>query len=115
MPIKRFAFVLMPFEDAFRDVYVLGIKPACEEAGYYLGYNLKRLSIKELSDARVDLVYLDPPFNSNADYYISFAFRLPPRPVSSQRRHLFDGNRIEITAGVPPILQQWRTLRPLQI
>jgi hypothetical protein len=44
MPIKPFAFVLMPFEDAFRDVYVLGIKPACEEAGYYFGDNLKWLS-----------------------------------------------------------------------
>jgi len=25
----------MPFEEAFRDIYLLGIKPACEEAGYY--------------------------------------------------------------------------------
>jgi hypothetical protein len=50
-----------------------------------LGDNLKRLSIKELPDASVDLVYLEPPFSSNADYYMPFAFRLPPRPVSSQR------------------------------
>src|SRR5437773_4091072 len=35
----------------------------------YFGDNLKWLSDrKEFPDASVDLVYLDPPFNSNADY-----------------------------------------------
>jgi hypothetical protein len=32
---KPFVFVLMPFETAFDDVYKLGIKPACFEAGAY--------------------------------------------------------------------------------
>jgi hypothetical protein len=32
---KPFVFVLMPFDDAFDDVYKLGIKPACENAGAY--------------------------------------------------------------------------------
>jgi hypothetical protein len=32
---KPFAFVLMPFSDDFDDVYLLGIKPACEKAGAY--------------------------------------------------------------------------------
>jgi hypothetical protein len=32
---KPFAFVLMPFDEAFDDVYKLGIKPACEDAGAY--------------------------------------------------------------------------------
>jgi hypothetical protein len=32
---KPFVFVLMPFDNAFDDVYKLGIKPACEEAGAY--------------------------------------------------------------------------------
>ncbi len=32
---KPFAFVLMPFAEAFDDVYKLGIKPACENAGAY--------------------------------------------------------------------------------
>jgi hypothetical protein len=32
---KPFAFVLMPFKDSFDDVYKLGIKAACEAAGYY--------------------------------------------------------------------------------
>jgi len=36
----------------------------------YFGDNLKWLSDqKEFPDASVDLVYLDPPFNSNADYW----------------------------------------------
>jgi hypothetical protein len=32
---KPFVFVLMPFSDAFTDVYELGIKAACEDAGAY--------------------------------------------------------------------------------
>src|SRR5213075_1892171 len=40
----------------------------------YFGDNLKWLSDrKEFPDASVDLVYLDPPFNSNADYNVLFA------------------------------------------
>jgi len=37
----------------------------------YFGDNLKWLSDrKEFPDGSVDLVYLDPPFNSNADYNV---------------------------------------------
>jgi len=32
---KPFVFILMPFAEAFDDVYKLGIKPACEKAGAY--------------------------------------------------------------------------------
>ena len=32
---KPFAFVLMPFEKSFDDVYQIGIKEACEKAGMY--------------------------------------------------------------------------------
>lgn len=32
---KPFVFVLMPFAKEFDDVYLLGIKPACEKAGAY--------------------------------------------------------------------------------
>lgn len=32
---KPFVFTLMPFEEAFDDTYLLGIKPACEAAGTY--------------------------------------------------------------------------------
>jgi len=32
---KPFVFVLMPFDEKFKDVYELGIKPACDNAGAY--------------------------------------------------------------------------------
>src|SRR3954453_14094068 len=39
----------------------------------YFGDNLAWLrNTKEFPDASVDLVYLDPPFNSNADYNVLF-------------------------------------------
>jgi len=38
----------------------------------YFGDNLKWLSDRKgFPDASVDLVYLDPPFNSDADYNVS--------------------------------------------
>ncbi len=40
----------------------------------YYGDNLKVLR-EQLPDESVDLVYLDPPFNSNADYNVLFAER----------------------------------------
>jgi 16S rRNA G966 N2-methylase RsmD len=47
----------------------------------YSGDNLKWLSDrKEFPDASVDLVYLDPPINSNADYNV--LFREPSGQVS---------------------------------
>ena len=39
----------------------------------YFGDNLGWLrDTREFPDASVDLVYLDPPFNSNADYNVLF-------------------------------------------
>jgi 16S rRNA G966 N2-methylase RsmD len=42
---------------------------------------------KEFPDASVDLVYLDPPFNSNADYNV--IFREPSGQVSQAQFHAF--------------------------
>jgi site-specific DNA-methyltransferase (adenine-specific) len=54
----------------------------------YFGDNLKWLSDrKEFPDASVDLVYLDPPFNSNADYNV--LFREPSGQVSQAQFHAF--------------------------
>ena len=54
----------------------------------YFGDNLKWLSDrKEFPDASVDLVYLDPPFNSNADYNV--LFREPSGAVSQAQFHAF--------------------------
>jgi adenine specific DNA methylase Mod len=54
----------------------------------YFGDNFKWLSDrKEFPDASVDLVYLDPPFNSNADYNV--LFREPSGQVSQAQFHAF--------------------------
>ena len=54
----------------------------------YFGDNLKWLSDrKEFPDASIDLVYLDPPFNSNADYNV--LFREPSGQVSQAQFHAF--------------------------
>ncbi len=49
----------------------------------YFGDNLKWLSDrKEFPDASVDLIYLDPPFNSNADYSVLFRERTVEGPLN---------------------------------
>jgi len=58
----------------------------------YFGDNLKWLSDrKEFPDASIDLVYLDPPFNSNADYNI--LFREPSGQVSQAQFRAFTSTR----------------------
>ena len=54
----------------------------------YFGDNLQWLrNTKEFPDASVDLVYLDPPFNSNADYNV--LFRETSGQVSQAQFHAF--------------------------
>jgi len=54
----------------------------------YFGDNLGWLrNAKEFPDASVDLVYLDPPFNSNADYNV--LFRETSGQVSQAQFHAF--------------------------
>ena len=54
----------------------------------YFGDNLEWLrDRREFPDASVDLVYLDPPFNSNADYNV--LFREPSGQVSQAQFHAF--------------------------
>ncbi len=54
----------------------------------YFGDNLEWLrDRREFPDASVDLVYLDPPFNSNADYNV--LFHEPSGSVSQAQFHAF--------------------------
>ena len=54
----------------------------------YFGDNLKWLADrKEFPDASVDLVYLDSPFNSNADYNV--LFREASGQISQAQFHAF--------------------------
>src|SRR5215211_3556027 len=50
---KPYVFVLMPFHDAFNDVYRLGIKPACEAAGAYA----ERLDEQIFTESMIYRVY----------------------------------------------------------
>jgi len=57
----------------------------------YFGDNLKWLSDrKEFPDASVDLVYLDPPFNSNADNCLERFFLLRRENDRASRRFTFE-------------------------
>lgn len=63
----------------------------CPVNRLYFGDNLEWLSDRKVCqsgsdfpDASVDLVYLDPPFNSNADY--NALFREPSGAVSGSAR-----------------------------
>ena len=54
----------------------------------YFSDNLQCLrNTKEFPDASVDLVYLDPPFDSNADYNV--LFRETSGQVSQAQFHAF--------------------------
>src|SRR5580698_7172759 len=53
----------------------------------FFGDNLKTLR-EEIADASVDLVYLDPPFNSNATYNVLFAEKSGER--STAQIQVFD-------------------------
>ena len=59
----------------------------------YYGDNLEVLR-NEIADASVDLIYLDPPFNSNAGYNVLFKSavgRGRRREHRGVRRHLDTG------------------------
>lgn len=50
----------------------------------YYGDNLDVLR-RHIDDESVDLVYLDPPFNSNANYNVLFAEKARRLPLRSRR------------------------------
>lgn len=85
---KPFAFVLMPFEEAFRDTYLLGIKPACEEAGYYCERLDEQMFEETMLEriynqiAKADLVVADlTTRNPNVFYETGYAHALGQRVV----------------------------------
>jgi site-specific DNA-methyltransferase (adenine-specific) len=51
----------------------------------YYGDNLDVLKL-HIKDESVDLIYLDPPFNSNATYNVLFAEQNGSRAATRQRR-----------------------------
>ena len=57
----------------------------------YYGDNLDILR-RYLPDAAVDLVYLDPPFNSNTNYNVLFAEKDGIVSFKNKRKVKFDGS-----------------------
>lgn len=88
MPPKPFAFVLMPFHESFDDTYQLGIKGACEEAGYYCERLDEQIFESSMLDriynqiAKADLVVADlTGRNVNVFYETGYAHALGKRVI----------------------------------
>jgi|SRR5581483_1394232 len=81
---KPFVFVLMPFEPSFDDVYKLGIKPACQDAGAYCERVDEQIFQKETILSRIynqiakgDLIVADMTGrNPNVFYEVGYAHAL---------------------------------------
>jgi hypothetical protein len=80
---KPFVFVLMPFDEAFEDVYKLGIKPACHVAGAYCERVDEQIFNERILDriynqiAKADFVVADMTGrNPNVFYEVGYAHAL---------------------------------------
>src|SRR3954462_1312700 len=80
---KAFAFVLMPFDESFRDVYDLGIKSACKDAGAYCERVDEQIFVESILDrvynqiAKADIVIAEMTGrNPNVFYEVGYAHAL---------------------------------------
>lgn len=80
---KTFCFVLMPFSEAFEDVYKIGIKEACVNAGAYCERVDEQIFHERILDrvynqiAKADLVIADMTGrNANVFYEVGYAHAL---------------------------------------
>jgi len=80
---KPFCFVLMPFDDAFKDVYQIGIKEACTAAGAYCERVDEQIFHERILDriynqiAKADLIIADMTGrNPNVFYEVGYAHAL---------------------------------------
>ncbi len=85
---KLFVFVLMPFEETFGDVYKLGIKPACKDAGAYCERLDEQIFHENMLDriynqiAKADLIIADmSKRNPNVFYEAGYAHALGKRVI----------------------------------
>jgi len=85
---KPFVFVLMPFEDAYDDIYSLGIKEACAEAGGYCERVDEQLFEGSILDriynqiSKADLIVADMSGrNANVFYEVGYAHALGKRVI----------------------------------
>lgn len=94
---KKFVFVLMPFHDRFEDVYKVGIKPACRDAGAYCERVDEQIFDKDVLEqiynqiAKADLIVADmTDQNPNVFYEVGYAHALYKKVIfidSERGRH----------------------------
>jgi nucleoside 2-deoxyribosyltransferase len=85
---KKFVFTLMPFTEAFDDIYKLGIKPACESAGAYCERIDEQIFVENIllriydQINKADLIVADMTGrNSNVFYETGYAHALNKKVI----------------------------------
>lgn len=85
---KPYVFVLMPFDDAFDDIYKFGIKAACEEAGAYCERVDEQIFVENILDrvynqiAKADIIVAEMTGrNPNVFYETGYAHALNKRVI----------------------------------
>jgi hypothetical protein len=85
---KPFVFVLMPFRDEFKDVYEVGIKQACSDAGAYCERVDEQMFEERIVEriynqiAKADVVVADMTGqNPNVFYEVGYAHALAKRTI----------------------------------
>jgi nucleoside 2-deoxyribosyltransferase len=80
---KPFCFVLMPFSESFSDIYELGIKEACNDAGAYCERVDEQIFQERILDriynqiAKADIIIADMTGkNPNVFYEVGYAHAL---------------------------------------
>lgn len=90
---KPFVFVLMPFKDEFRDVYEVGIKQACTDAGAYSERLDEQIFEERMLEriynqiAKADVIVADlTGQNPNVFYEVGYAHALGKRTILLTQR-----------------------------
>jgi nucleoside 2-deoxyribosyltransferase len=85
---KKFVFVLMPFDAKFRDIYEVGIKPACRDAGAYCERVDEQIFHESILErvynqiSKADLIVADMTGrNANVFYEVGYAHALNKRTL----------------------------------
>src|SRR4051794_14017841 len=85
---KAFAFVMMPFSEEFDDIYELGIKAACQEAGAYCERVDKQMFDEDILDrvynqiSKADIIIAEMTGrNPNVFYETGYAHALNKRVI----------------------------------
>lgn len=121
MSPKPFVFVVMPFSPKFQDTYLLGIKPACEEAGCYCERLDEQIFAETMLEriynqiSKADLIVADlTDRNPNVFYETGYAHALGKRVILLTRNaddipfDLKHYTHIVYSSGIAPLKQQIR-------